>query len=83
MYKYFDFEDTRTGNVHEEFMTLEEKKAYLKKNKHVREVCSGLHIGDPVRLGVTKVSNSMKEVLNKAKKAHPHGHVNTRGISEI
>ena len=51
---------------------------YLKDNPQLESILLGApSLGDPVRLGLRKPDAGFREVLAKAKEAHPLGNVNT------
>lgn len=54
------------------------REEYLKDNPQLESILLGApSIGDPIRLGIRKPDNGFREVLSKAKEAHPLGNVNT------
>ena len=72
----YDFENTKTGEVFEEFFKISEKEDYLKANPHIRQLVSEIKLGDSMRLGIRKADQGFKDVLRKIKSAHPKGHIN-------
>ena len=34
----YTFEDTKTGKVFDDYMSISDKEAYLKKNKHIKQL---------------------------------------------
>ena len=74
----YNFRDRETGEITEKFFSLSLREEYLKDNPHLESVLLGApSIGDPIRLGIRKPDNGFREVLAKAKEAHPRGNVNT------
>ena len=74
----YDFRDKTTGEVFEKTMKISEKVEFLKQNPQYESVILGAPIiGDPIRLGIRKPDQGFREVLAKAKAAHPKGDVNT------
>jgi hypothetical protein len=74
----YDFRDKTTGEIFEKRMKISEKEEFLKQNPQYESVILGAPvIGDPIRLGIKKPDQGFREVLAKAKSAHPKGDVNT------
>ena len=73
----YNFRHRETGEITEKFFSLSLREEYLKDNPHLESVLLGApSIGDPIRLG-RKPDDGFREVLAKAKEAHPRGNVNT------
>lgn len=67
----YTFKNNKTGKEHTDMMTIAEMEAYLKKNKHVRQVIKSLNIVGGVQ-GIThKVDQGWKENLQRISEAHP------------
>lgn len=74
----YNFIDKNTGEVIERMMKIAEREEFLKDNPNYEPILLGPPgIGDPVRLGVRKPDQGFREVLQKAKAAHPRGNINT------
>lgn len=74
----YDFRHKETGEIIELSMKISEKEEWLKTNPQYESVILGApSLGDPWRLGLKKPDNGFREVLAKAKAAHPLGDVNT------
>ena len=74
----YNFRHRETGEITEKFFSLSLREEYLKDNPHLESILLGApSIGDPIRLGIRKPDNGFREVLAKAKEAHPRGNVNT------
>ena len=74
----YNFRHRETGEITEKFFSLSLREEYLKDNPHLESVLLGApSIGDPIRLGIRKPDDGFREVLAKAKEAHPRGDVNT------
>jgi hypothetical protein len=59
-------------------MKISERDDFLRDNPQYESVILGApSIGDPVRLGLRKPDQGFREVLQKAKAAHPLGKINT------
>jgi hypothetical protein len=74
----YDFRHRETGEVIEKLMKISEREEFLRDNPQYESVILGApSIGDPVRLGIRKPDQGFREVLQKAKAAHPLGNINT------
>lgn len=78
----------RNKKTNEEFiltLSLKEREDYLEKNPNIEQIINTPPaIGDPVRLGVTKVTNSaFNDRLRQIKKAHRGSTINAPNITEI
>jgi len=74
----YDFRNKETGEILEKRMKISEKESWLKDNPEYEYVMLGApSIGDPIRLGLRKPDQGFREVLSKAKEAHPRGNINT------
>lgn len=58
-------------------MPISELDDYKAKNPHLRQVIKTLNVADPTRLGLKKPDSGFRDVLDKVKRAHPRGNVNT------
>jgi hypothetical protein len=72
----YDFRNTKTGEVFEEFFKISEKEEYLLANPHIQQLVSKITLGDSMRLGIRRPDQGFKDVLRKIKSAHPKGHIN-------
>ena len=67
----YTFENTKTGKVYDEMMTISEMESYLKKNKHIKQQIHSINIVGGIQ-GIThKTDGGFKEVLSKVAEAHP------------
>ena len=67
----YTFENTKTGKVYDEMMTISEMESYLKKNKHIRQQIHSVNIVGGIK-GIThKNDQGFKEVLSKIAEKHP------------
>lgn len=74
----YDFRHKETGEIIEKVMKISERDDFLRDNPDYESVILGApSIGDPIRLGVRKPDQGFREVLQKAKAAHPKGNINT------
>ena len=68
----YDFKDTKTGKVWTDLMSIAEKGAYLKKNKHIKQLLTKINISSGVMgVGGLKTDGGWKEVLGKVSEKHP------------
>ena len=68
----YDFENTKTGKVWTDMMTIAEKESYLKKNKHIKQMLSKINISSGVvGVGAMKNDNGWKEMQSRIAEAHP------------
>ncbi len=74
----YNFRNRETGEITEKFFSLTLREEYLKDNPQLESIILGApSIGDPIRLGIRKPDDGFREVLAKAKEAHPKGNINT------
>lgn len=73
----YEFRNKDTGEVIEKQMKIAEKEEFLKENPDYESFHSTMNLGDPVRLGVTKVDGGFKEVLQKIHSRAPGSRLNT------
>lgn len=68
----YTFENTKTGEVYEDSMSISEMESFLKKNKHIRYVFTPVPIVDPAGIGVSKPpADFQKHVLGRIKDKNP------------
>jgi hypothetical protein len=65
----YTFEDTKTGKVFDDYMSIADKEAYLKKNKHIRQLITPINIVSGT--GGMKNDSGWKENLSRIAEAHP------------
>ena len=73
----YTFQHKTTGEIIERVMKISEQKDWLDANPDFEIAHLGMTLGDPVRLGLRKPDAGFREVLQKAKAAHPRGNINT------
>lgn len=61
----YDFKYKGSDEVFTKVMKIAEREQYLKDNPDVDVVLTAPQLIDPVRLGVRKIDNGFKEVLQK------------------
>lgn len=74
----YNFRSKKTGKVKEDFMSIALMEQTLKDNPDLELVPSAPAIVGGVAIGKSmKPNDGFRDVLRKAKKAHPLGNVNT------
>jgi len=67
----YDFEDTKTGKVWTDMMSIAEKEEYLKKNIHIKQLISKINISSGVMgIGQMKTDGGWKDMLSRIGDAH-------------
>ena len=67
----YTFENTKTGKVFDDMMSIADKEAYLKKNKHIKQMLTTINISSGV-MGVNmKNDGGWKDNLSRIADAHP------------
>ena len=68
----YTFRDKETLESFDKIMSYSEKLTFLEENPHLESIItSAPGIGDPVRLGLRKPSDSFRDVLKNTKSHHP------------
>ena len=71
----YDFENTETGEVFEEMMSISAREQYLKDNPHIRQLVSGINIVSGVS-GIThKTDSGWNDNLSRIAEAHPQSNL--------
>ena len=69
----YTFENSKTGKVYDDMMTIAEKETFLKKNKHIKQRLTSLNISSGVRgMGGMKNDGGWKDNLSRIADAHPN-----------
>ena len=69
----YTFENTKTGKVFDDMMSIAEKESYLKKNKHIKQMLTTINISSGVRgMGNMKNDGGWKDNLSRVAEAHPN-----------
>ena len=69
----YTFENTKTGKVYDDMMSIAEKETFLKKNKHIKQRLTSLNISSGVRgMGGMKKDGGCKDNLSRIADAHPN-----------
>ena len=67
----YTFENTKTGKVYDDMMSISEKESYLKKNRHIKQLLTTINISSGV-VGVNmKNDGGWKDNLSRIAEAHP------------
>ena len=66
----YTFYNKRTKKQFDEMMMIAEMEEYLKKNKHITQVLTGLNIVASVGNSAMKTDSGFKDVLSKIGEAH-------------
>jgi len=68
----YDFENTKTGKIFTEFMTMDEREDYLKANPHIKQLINSINIVSGVGSNRTLSKDSgWNETLSKIAEKHP------------
>ena len=68
----YTFENTKTGKVYDDMMSISEKESFLKKNKHIKQLLTSINISSGV-VGVNKKNDGgWKDNLSRIAEAHPN-----------
>ena len=81
----YTFENTKTGEVYDDFMSISEKENFLKKNKHIKQSITPINIIGGI--GGMKNDGGWNEMQSRIAEAHPaspfaerHGKKSTKDI---
>ena len=67
----YTFENTKTKKVYDEMMSISEKEAFLKKNKHIKQRLTSINIVGGIQ-GIThKTDGGWNDNLQRIADAHP------------
>ena len=67
----YTFENTKTGKVYDDMMSIAEKEEFLDKNKHIKQKLTTINISSGV-MGVNmKNDGGWKDNLSRIAEAHP------------
>ena len=61
----YDFENTETGEVFEEMMSISAREKYLKDNPHIRQLVSGINIVSGVAGKSYRQDSGLKDNLKR------------------
>jgi len=81
----YTFENTKTGEVYDDMMSIAEKEVFLQKNKHIKQTITTINIIGGT--GGMKNDQGWKEMQSRIAEAHPaspfaerHGSKSTKDI---
>ena len=67
----YTFENTKTGEVYDDMMSISDMESFLKKNKHIKQIISRVNIVGGVS-GIThKTDGGWNDNLQRIAEAHP------------
>ena len=67
----YTFENTKTGEVYDDMMSIAEKEKFLKKNKHIEQKLTTINISSGVQGINMKTDGGWKDNLSRIADAHP------------
>ena len=67
----YTFENTKTGKVYDDMMSISEKESFLKKNKHIKQMLTTINISRGVQGINMKTDGGWKDNLSRIADAHP------------
>lgn len=80
----YQFRDKNTGKEWSAAMTMSEREEFLTAHPHIEQFIGiAPSLGDPVRLGVTKVDGGFRDVLKKIHKNNRGSKIDSGNISQV
>lgn len=73
----YTFENTQTGEIYEDFMTISSMETLLAENPHIRQVPGAPQIVSGVASARNKPDSGFRDLLKTIKKNNPRSTVNT------
>tara|TARA_B100000900_G_scaffold229644_1_gene195034 strand:- start:765 stop:1076 length:312 start_codon:yes stop_codon:yes gene_type:complete len=67
----YTFENTKTGEVYDDMMSIAEMEKFLKKNKHIKQRITTINISSGVQGINMKNDGGWKDNLSRIAEAHP------------
>ena len=67
----YTFENTKTGEVYDDMMSIAEIEKFLKKNKHIKQKLTTINISSGVQGINMKNDGGWKDNLSRIAEAHP------------
>ena len=67
----YTFENTKTGEVYDDMMSIADMEKFLKKNKHIRQKLTTINISSGVQGVNMKTDGGWKDNLSRIADAHP------------
>ena len=74
----YTFYNKKTKKQYDDMMTIAEMEKYLKKNKHISQVLTGLNIVASVGSRTGKTDSGWKDHLNRIAEKHPESPLGQR-----
>ena len=65
----YTFENTKTGKVYDEYMSISERETYLEQNPHIKQLINKINIVSGT--GGIKTDSGWKENMSRIAEAHP------------
>ena len=65
----YTFENTKTGKVYNEYMSISERETYLEQNPHIKQLINKINIVSGT--GGIKTDSGWKENMSRIAEAHP------------
>ena len=65
----YTFENTKTGKVYDEYMSISERETYLEQNPHIKQHINKINIVSGT--GGIKTDSGWKENMSRIAEAHP------------
>jgi len=67
----YTFENTKTGEVYDDMMSIADMEKFLKKNKHIKQRLTTINISSGVQGVNMKTDGGWKDNLSRIADAHP------------
>ena len=67
----YTFENTKTGKVFDDFMSMADKETYLEQNPHIKQIINKLNIVAGVSGRSYRTDQGWKENMSRIAEAHP------------
>ena len=67
----YTFENTKTGKVFDDFMSMADKETYLKQNPHIKQIINKINIVAGVSGRSYRSDQGWKENMSRIAEAHP------------
>tara|TARA_S200000501_G_C20613990_1_gene651570 strand:+ start:307 stop:621 length:315 start_codon:yes stop_codon:yes gene_type:complete len=68
----YTFENTKTGKVWDDYMSISDKEKYLKKNKNIKQLLTKVNIVSGVSGMSYRTDGGWNETLSKIAEHHPN-----------
>ena len=67
----YTFENTKTGKVFDDFMSMSDKETYLEQNPHIKQIINKINIVAGVSGRSYRSDQGWKENMSRIAEAHP------------